>query len=86
MIRPVACGLCAMAVLSAGGRLMGQDQVLVVGWNRDGSGDFGRDCRPPLTFNGEKGTGVRWKAPLPNWSNSSPIVIEPAEEGRQERW
>jgi outer membrane protein assembly factor BamB len=51
----------------------------VVGWNNDGSGDYGRECKPPLTFDGEKGINLRWKAALPNWSNSSPIVIEPVD-------
>ena len=50
----------------------------VVGWNNNGTGDYGVDCRPPLNFDGEKGLGVRWKARLPNWSNSSPIVIQTA--------
>jgi len=51
----------------------------VVGWNNDGSSDYGRDCKPPLSFDGVKGTNILWKAPLPNWSQSSPIVIEPAD-------
>lgn len=47
----------------------------VVGWNGNGRGDF-TQAVTPLAFDGEKGVGVRFKAPLPNWSNSSPIVVE----------
>lgn len=52
-----------------------------VGWNRDGSGDFPAAVPPPA-FDGEKGAGVRFKAPLPNWSNASPIVVETAKGPR----
>jgi outer membrane protein assembly factor BamB len=52
-----------------------------VGWSRDGSGDF-PTARPPPAFDGEQGTGVRFKASLPNWSNSSPLVVETAKGPR----
>lgn len=51
----------------------------VVGWNNDGSGSF-PDARPPVVFDGASGTNVKWKAKLPNWSNSSPIVVD-ADKG-----
>ena len=50
----------------------------VVGWQNNGRSDF-PDATPPTSFDGEKGIGVRWKAKLPNWSNSSPIVVEPTD-------
>ena len=46
-----------------------------VGWNGNWRGDF-VTARPPVSFNGETGVGVRWKTKLPNWSNSSPLVVE----------
>jgi hypothetical protein len=46
-------------------------------WNLDGSGSF-PDASPPAPFDGDRGAGVRWKAPLPNWSNSSPLVVRSA--------
>lgn len=44
-------------------------------WNRDGSGAFS-SARPPQAFDGVTGKNIRWKAALPNWSNSSPIVVD----------
>jgi outer membrane protein assembly factor BamB len=52
-----------------------------VGWNRDGSASF-PDASPPPAFNGDTGQGILWKARLPNWSNSSPIVVETADGPR----
>lgn len=52
----------------------------VVGWNNDGSADF-PDANPPVQFNGASGFNLRWKARMPNWGNSSPIVVVPAEGG-----
>jgi len=57
---------------------VGSVSATVVGWQNNGRGDF-PDATPPTSFDGEKGIGVRWKAKLPNWSNSSPIVVEPAD-------
>ncbi|MEI8123054.1 MAG: PQQ-binding-like beta-propeller repeat protein [bacterium] len=47
-----------------------------IGFRSDGwSGVFPSDCKPPTEFNGVTGKNLRWKAPLPNHSNSSPIVV-----------
>ena len=46
-----------------------------VGWARDGSGIF-PDANPPTDFDGSSGKGLKWKTLLPNWGNSSPIVVE----------
>ena len=40
---------------------------------RDGSASF-PDAGVPHDFDGVTGKHIRWKTPLPNWSNSSPIV------------
>jgi outer membrane protein assembly factor BamB len=50
-------------------------------WNRDGTGDFAA-AQPPVAFDGLAGKGVRWKTKLPNWSNSSPIVVETGKGAR----
>jgi outer membrane protein assembly factor BamB len=47
----------------------------VVGWNNDGSANF-PTAKPPVEFDGAIGKNIRWKAKLPNWSNSSPIVVD----------
>jgi outer membrane protein assembly factor BamB len=52
----------------------------MIGWNNDGSADF-PDADPPVTFDGEHGTNLLWKTRLPNWSNSSPIVVKPKGAG-----
>ncbi len=46
-----------------------------IGFRADNTGIFPADCRPPTEFDGVKGTNLRWKAPLPNFSNSSPIAV-----------
>ena len=42
-------------------------------YRRDGSASF-PGVEVPHDFDGESGKHIRWKTPLPNWSNSSPIV------------
>jgi outer membrane protein assembly factor BamB len=46
-----------------------------IGWNRDGSASFPA-ATPPPAFDGDTGKGILWKTRLPNWSNSSPIVVD----------
>lgn len=47
-----------------------------IGWRGDGySGVMPPDCKPPKDFDGITGKNLRWKAPLPNHGNSSPIVV-----------
>ena len=46
-----------------------------IGFRHDGSGIFPSDCRPPTKFDGITGENLVWKVPLPNHSNSSPIVV-----------
>ncbi len=45
-----------------------------VGFNRDRSASF-PDANPPFAFDGTTGENILWKTRLPNWSNSSPIVV-----------
>lgn len=45
----------------------------LVMFNRDRSASF-PDARPVYNFDGQSGSNILWKARLPNWSNSSPIV------------
>ena len=40
---------------------------------RDGSASY-PDATIPYDFDGASGKHIKWKAPLPNWSNSDPIV------------
>ena len=40
---------------------------------RDGSASY-PDATIPYDFDGATGKHIKWKAPLPNWSNSDPIV------------
>jgi outer membrane protein assembly factor BamB len=51
------------------------DLPLMVGFRGDGTGRFPPDCRPPAEFDGITGQKLVWKVPLPNFSNSSPIVV-----------
>ncbi|MEI8121424.1 MAG: PQQ-binding-like beta-propeller repeat protein, partial [bacterium] len=47
-----------------------------IGWRGDGySGVMPPDCKPPTDFDGVTGKNMKWKAPLPNHGNSSPIVV-----------
>lgn len=46
-----------------------------IGFRNDGTGVFPDDCRPPTTFDAVKGDNLAWKVTLPNFSNSSPIVV-----------
>jgi len=70
------------------------------GYNRDRSASF-PDAPPPMTFDGATGKNIRWKARLPNWSNSGPLVVgrlpvtpadgasaerQQAEEHRRKDW
>jgi outer membrane protein assembly factor BamB len=59
----------------------------IAGWNRDGTGNY-PDANPPIEFDGATGRNVKWKTKLPNWSNSSPILVQPscakASEGKPE--
>ncbi len=46
----------------------------VVGWRGDGTSRF-PDQHPPLQWDAETGKNIRWRTLMPNWSNSSPIVV-----------
>ena len=51
------------------------EPVRSIGFRNDGTGVFPDDCRPPTVFDGIRGRNLVWKTPLPNHSNSSPIVV-----------
>ncbi len=51
-----------------------------IGFRYDTTGIFPGDARPPTDFDGATGKNMRWKAPLPNFGNASPIVV-PTEDG-----
>jgi outer membrane protein assembly factor BamB len=63
------------ASLLCGGMALAAEASDGVGWNNQGRGDFA-DAKPPPKFSGATGEGIRWKVALPNWSNSSPIVVD----------
>lgn len=51
-------------------------QQICIGFRSDGwSGVCPDDCKPPKDFDGVTGKNLKWKAELPNHSNSSPIVV-----------
>lgn len=52
---------------------LGVAQAGETGWRSDGTGRY-PDAEPPVTFAPE--VNVVWAAPLPSWSNASPVVIE----------
>jgi outer membrane protein assembly factor BamB len=60
----------AIGVSSAGG--VGAPGDGVVGWRTDGTGRY-PDADPPREFSATE--GVVWAAPMPSWSNASPVVL-----------
>ena len=64
--------LVVVACLTAGS-VFGEHRT--IGFRGDGTGVFPADCKPPTEFDGITGKNLAWKAPLPNFSNSSPIVV-----------
>lgn len=72
--------LLAFALLFAGARLLRAGDTPappdgMIGFRGDGSGACPADCKPPTEFDAIVGRNLVWKAPLPNHSNSSPIVV-----------
>lgn len=48
---------------------------IMIGFRYDGTGVFPPDCNPPTEFDGITGKNLKWKVPLPNHGNGSPIVV-----------
>lgn len=64
--------LLAACVLFAAGPAKAQ-QGVSIGYRNDNSGVFPADCQPVLSWSEEQ--NVLWKTPMPNYSNSTPIVV-----------
>lgn len=46
-----------------------------IGFRYDNTGVFPPGAMPPTDFDGPSGRNLKWKAPLPNFGNASPIVV-----------
>ena len=52
-----------------------------IGFRYDNTGVFPEDANPPTDFDGPSGKNLKWKVPLPNFGNASPIVV-PTSDGK----
>jgi len=52
--------------------MIAQASQQVVGWHLDTTGRF-LDAAPPIEWSAEK--NILWKTLMPNWSNSSPLLV-----------
>lgn len=53
-----------------------------IGFRYDNTGVFPQDANPPTDFDGPSGRNLKWKTPLPNFGNASPIVVPVGTGGR----
>ena len=69
-------GISAQVAVHAADPVGDNPKQTVIGWRGDGySGVMPPDCKPPTDFDGVTGKNMKWKVPLPNHGNSSPIVV-----------
>lgn len=74
--------LSLLCLLSANAGIAGDNRAAYVGFRYDNTGVFPAEARPPTDFDGPSGRNLRWKAPLPNFGNASPIVVPVAGGAR----
>lgn len=67
-----AAALSAVAWVAMPAAVVAENEV-ITRFRNDGTGMF-RDARPVVNWDERTGSNIVWKTPLPNWSNSSPIV------------
>ena len=54
----------------------------IIGFRYNNTGYFPKDAKPPTDFDGPSGKNLKWKAPLPNFGNASPIVVPTSSGAR----
>lgn len=65
-----------LAILIATPTSAGEPPLPYIGFRYDNTGVFPADAQPPTDFDGPSGKNLLWKAPLPNFGNASPLVVQ----------